>query len=60
MITETRVLISAMYELARTIQSDDGIANAAILEAALRLDQQETEIDNLRESLMKKTRHNHE
>lgn len=35
--TETPVLIKALRELAQTIVSDDGIANAAIAEAADRL-----------------------
>jgi len=35
--TETLVLAKALRELARTIHSDDGVANAAIAEAAERL-----------------------
>lgn len=35
--TETPVLVKALHELAQTIISDDGIANAAIAEAADRL-----------------------
>lgn len=35
---ETKVISSAMYELSQTIQSGDGIANAACAEAAERLD----------------------
>lgn len=35
--TETLVLVAALRELARTILSDDGVANAAIAEAADRL-----------------------
>jgi len=35
--TDTPTLIAAMRELAATIQCDDGVANAAILEAAERL-----------------------
>lgn len=35
--TETLVLVAALRDLARTIVSDDGIANAAIAEAAERL-----------------------
>ena len=35
--TETWVLVAALRELARTIASDDGVANAAIGEAADRL-----------------------
>lgn len=40
MRSETATLSAAMYELARTIYSDDGVANAAIAEAAERLDEQ--------------------
>lgn len=40
MRSETATLSAAMYELARTIQSDDGVASAAIEEAAERLDEQ--------------------
>ena len=35
--TETSTIIAAMRELARTVQCDDGVANAAIAEAADRL-----------------------
>lgn len=35
--TKTATIVSAMRELARTVQCDDGIANAAISEAADRL-----------------------
>jgi hypothetical protein len=42
--TETTVLIAAMQHLARTILSDDGVANAAIAEAAERLQEQAAEI----------------
>jgi hypothetical protein len=37
--TNTRTLIAAMRALASDIESPDGIANAAILEAAERLDE---------------------
>ena len=36
--TETTVLVAAMRTLADEIQSDDGVANAAIAEAADRLE----------------------
>jgi hypothetical protein len=39
MRTDTQTLIAAMRHLAATIQSDDGVANAAIAEAADRLDE---------------------
>ena len=41
---ETRIISGAMYELARTIQSNDGVANSACAEAALRLDEQTVKI----------------
>ncbi len=37
--TSTPTLIAAMRALARDIESQDGVANAAILEAAERLDE---------------------
>ena len=49
--TETWVLVAALRELARTIASDDGVANAAIGEAADRLEQQATDILELRLAL---------
>lgn len=39
MRTATRTLAKAMRVLANEIESDDGIANCAILEAANRLDE---------------------
>jgi hypothetical protein len=42
--TATPVLIAAMEDLARTIVSDDGVANAAIAEAAQRIKLQAAEI----------------
>jgi ethanolamine ammonia-lyase large subunit len=45
--TETLTLAGAMDVLAREIQSGDGIANAAIAEAAERLRSQELEIGTL-------------
>ena len=38
-MTETKVLIEALRILARDIQSGDGVANAAIAEAADRLEE---------------------
>jgi len=49
MKTSTTTLIAAMYELARTIQSDDGVANAAIFEAAERIGLQAEEIDRMKQ-----------
>ena len=40
-MTETKVLIEALRILARDIQSGDGVANAAIAEAADRLEKQQ-------------------
>jgi hypothetical protein len=49
--TETAVLIAAMRELSRQIISGDGVANAAIAEAADRLGEQAREISALRQQL---------
>ncbi len=48
---ETKIISGAMYELARTIQCDDGVANVACNEAALRLDEQAVEILSLKDKL---------
>jgi hypothetical protein len=48
MRTETKILSAAMYEFSETLQSNHGIANAAIIEAATRLDEQTIEIAQLR------------
>jgi hypothetical protein len=45
--SETKIIIGAMRELANTIQSDDGVANAAISEAADRLEELETQCNFL-------------
>ena len=39
MKSSTKTLIKAMYILSNDIRSEDGIANAAILEAAQRLEE---------------------
>lgn len=39
MRTKTEILIKAMHILTENIQSDDGVANAAISEAAFRLEE---------------------
>ena len=44
MKTDTTTLIASMYELARTIRSDDSVANAEILEAAELIGLQHAEI----------------
>jgi hypothetical protein len=49
--TTTEKLAVALHILARDIQSDDGVANAAILEAAVRLRQQQLRIKSLEEAL---------
>lgn len=49
---ETRIISRAMYELAETIQSGDGVANAAIAQAAERLDMQTVEITVLKNKLI--------
>lgn len=39
MRTDTKILIQAMHHLANDIQSEDGVANAAIGEAGYRLEE---------------------
>jgi chromosome segregation ATPase len=50
--TPTPILADAMDILARDIQSGDGVANAAIYEAAGRLRELETELNQAREDLV--------
>lgn len=50
MNTSTEKLVMAMRVLAEEIQSDDGVANAAIHEAALRLEQQNDKIKRLEDA----------
>lgn len=47
MKTPTEKLVTALHTLANDIQSNDGVANAAIQEAALRLEEQEARITRL-------------
>ena len=47
MTVETKIISAAMYELSETIQSGDGIANAACAQAAERLDCQTVRIRQL-------------
>ena len=47
MRTSTETLIAAMRILSQDIQSDDGVANAAIAEAAQRLEEQQERIKKL-------------
>lgn len=49
--TTTKVLIEALRALAMDIQSKDGVANAAIAEAAGRLEELQAENKALREAL---------
>ena len=49
--TDTPTLIKAMEILAKDIQSEDGAANAAISEAAIRLSTLSLTIDLLREEI---------
>ena len=51
MRTSTETLIKAMRILSSDIQSDDGVANAAIAEAAQRLEEQQERIKRLEEAL---------
>ena len=49
--TDTKTLLKAMRILARDIQSDDGVANGAISEAADRMEELQAQRDRLREAL---------
>ena len=49
--TDTKTLFKAMRILARDIQSDDGVANGAISEAADRIEELQAQRDRLREVL---------
>ncbi len=49
MRTPIEILVKAMHILANDIQSDDGVANAAIYEAAQRLEEQNQRIKRLEE-----------
>jgi hypothetical protein len=49
--TSTETLIKAMRILSSDIQSDDGVANVAIAEAAQRLEEQKDRIKRLEEAL---------
>ena len=51
MRTTTETLIKALCILAKDIQSEDGVANAAILEAAQRLEELYKENIQLKEDL---------
>lgn len=45
--TETTILVAALRILAKDIQSDDGVANAVIFEAADRIEELAREIKDL-------------
>lgn len=49
MRTSTETLVFAMRALTNNIQSEDGVANAAIHEAAQRLEEQQERIKRLEE-----------
>jgi hypothetical protein len=53
--TSTESLAIAMDIIARDIQSDDGVANAAIAEAAQRLREQQEQIERLTGIIQKLT-----
>ena len=50
-MTDTKTIIEALRVLARDIQSEDGVANAAIAEAADRLQKQQRKIRNQRREI---------
>ena len=52
-MTGTKTIIEALRILARDMQSDDGVANAAIAEAADRLEKQQRRIRNQRREIEK-------
>ena len=55
MKTKTKTLIKALRILANDIESDDGVANACVAEAADRLEELENKIDDLEVKLMRDT-----
>lgn len=57
-MTDTKTLIKAMRALANDIQTDDGIANAAIREAADRLEELQAENERLRRKYGKLQQYN--
>jgi len=48
---ETKVISGAMRQLFKDIDSQDGVANMACLEAAIRLDELEAEVIELRKGV---------
>jgi len=53
METPTETLIQALWQLSTDIESEDGVANAAIAEAAQRLEEQSAKIKRLRDGIAK-------
>jgi len=53
MDTPTETLIQALRHLSTDIESEDGVANAAIAEAAQRLEEQSEKIKRLRDGIAK-------
>ena len=51
MRTPIEILVKAIHILANDIQSDDGVANAAIYEAAQRLEEQNQRIKQLEDRI---------
>lgn len=49
MKSKTETLVCALHILARDIQTDDGVINACLSEAAERMEEQETLIKQLRD-----------
>lgn len=45
--SSTETIISALRVLARDIQSDDGVANAAIAEAADRMEEMQRQLERI-------------
>ena len=50
-MTSTNVIAGALRTLGQIVDSDDGVASAALYQAAARLEEQAEEIDRLREAL---------
>ena len=55
MKTKTKTLIKALRILAKDIESDDGVANACVAEAADRLEELDNKVTELDVKLMRKT-----
>ena len=55
MKTKSKTLIKALRILSEDVQSDDGVANACIVEAANRIEELEAKITELNVKLIKDT-----